>query len=161
MEERVDPQVFIAQDTAQRATASQQALMRHLDAIERSDYTEHNAMLELTQAHAKLVDAVVSHTDTMKPVISTPSPAPSSNIRVRKPIIGTYVRDGQITLAKANLQLFVDGVRVRTFTYNEATERLTYTPATSLVPGKHTVKVTAQDAASNSISKQWSFNVVG
>ena len=159
--EQRNPRGFISKDTVKRATAVQRGLMRHLDAIERGEYTERNWMLESTLAQATVVDAVVRYSDTTTPVIASPKPAAGSTTRDRTPTISASARDNAMILEKANIQVIVDGRAVAGFSYSQATETLAFTPRTNLALGSHTVKVTARDAAGNSTTKQWSFNIAG
>ncbi len=94
------------------------------------------------------------------PTITSLRPAPGSQITDRTPSIGAKVRDTQTELARSNISLFVDGQRITTFTYNQETDRLTYTPSSKLSLGQHTVRVTARDASSLSTTKGWGFKVV-
>ncbi|QIN79058.1 S8 family serine peptidase [Rubrobacter marinus] len=98
--------------------------------------------------------------DTVLPTATSPSPAPSASTRDRTPLIQVVVRDTQTNLQKANLQLYLDGARVTTFTYDAAADVLRYTPPTNRAYGTHTVRVVATDAAGNVGNKQWSFKIV-
>ncbi|QIN77723.1 hypothetical protein GBA65_03440 [Rubrobacter marinus] len=97
--------------------------------------------------------------DTTLPAIASPSPAPSSATQDRTPTVRATVRDTQTDLAKTGVQLYVDGIRRTTFSYDRATDRLSYTPATNLSYARHTAKVVARDAAGNTTTKSWSFGV--
>jgi hypothetical protein len=94
------------------------------------------------------------------PVISGLRPAPSAQVKDRTPPISAVVRDDITELAKANLSLSLDGRRVTTFAYNQATDRLTFTPTRNLSYGRHTVEVKATDGAGQTTNKIWSFKVV-
>lgn len=92
------------------------------------------------------------------PTISRPAPAPSSSTRDRTPTISALVRDSQTDLAKANVKLYVDGRRVTTFSYTQASDRLKYAPRNPLREGRHTVRVVANDGSLGK-SRSWSFRV--
>ena len=91
------------------------------------------------------------------PTVTGMRPAPGSTIRDRTPAISAFVRDSQTDLTKANVALFVDGRRILTFGYNQATDRLAYT-SRPLAYGRHTVKVVANDGQL-SASRSWSFKI--
>ncbi len=97
--------------------------------------------------------------DAVLPTVTSLSPAPGSSTRDRTPLIRATIRDTQTNLQKTNIRLFLDGVRITTFTYDAGTDVLRYTPTTRAY-GTHTVRVVATDAAGNVGSKQWSFKIV-
>jgi hypothetical protein len=99
----------------------------------------------------------VERVDT-PPAVTAPRPAPSSQIKDRTPLIGATVRDAQTDLAQGNINLYVDG-RAKSFSYNAATDRLTYQSG-RLAYGGHTVKVEATDASGLKAAKTWRFKVV-
>ena len=63
-------------------------------------------------------------------------------------------------MAKSNISLKVGGRNITSFSYNRATDRLSYTPNKRLTLSKHTVKITAKDPQGALRSKTWSFKVV-
>lgn len=69
------------------------------------------------------------------------------------------VRDAQTDLAKANIRFFLDGTEKTAFTYDAATDKLAFTPGSSLSLGKHTAKVVARDAQGLATIQSWSFTV--
>ncbi len=93
------------------------------------------------------------------PTISDLRPRPNSKTRDRTPRIVARVRDAQTKLAKGNVKLFVDGRRVRSFNFNRATGRLSYT-SRKLRPGRHSVKIIATDAKRRSTTRSWTFRVM-
>jgi len=97
------------------------------------------------------------------PTITKLRPANGSTTTDRTPLIGAKVTDAQSNLAKSNITLFLDGIKIaRTeFSYNRDTDRLNYTPETNLSLGKHTVKVVARDPGGLVKTRSWSFSVVG
>lgn len=94
--------------------------------------------------------------DTVFPTVASPSTAPGSSTRDRTPLIQSTVRDTQTNLQKANLQLYVDGACITTFTYDAATDVLRFTPTTRAY-GTYSVKAVATHVVGNVGSKQWSF----
>jgi subtilisin family serine protease len=106
-----------------------------------------------------MVDAQAAVLDTTKPTVKNLSPAPDSTTTDRTPTISAKVSDNQTDLAKSNIKLLVDGQKQRTFSYSQATDLLSFTPASDLSVGPHTVKIVATDAAGNKKAKTWSFNV--
>jgi hypothetical protein len=95
----------------------------------------------------------------LRPTVTSMRPAPGTNTRDSTPPIGATVRDAHTDLTKTNIQLYVDGRPIFTFTYDQATDRLSYTPERNLSLGGHKVRVQATDAAGNRTTKQWSFKV--
>ena len=98
-------------------------------------------------------------TDTTGPTIASIKPAPDSRTRDRTPTIVATVTDDQTELQSSSIQLFVDGVERTSFTYDEATDRLSYTSG-RLSYARHTVKIVATDEAGNPTTRSWSFRVV-
>jgi hypothetical protein len=82
---------------------------------------------------------------------------PTGKIRDRTPTISAVVRDERTNLAKEDIRLYVDGREKTGFTYNAATDRLTYDSG-RLSYGAHTVEVRATDGT-NDASKSWNFRV--
>ncbi len=106
-------------------------------------------------------------TITVNPVNDAPqvtrlAPAPNSRTRAARPRIGATVNDMETNLAKSNVKLFVDGKKIapKSFSYDRATDRLSFTPKAALGAGRHTVKVVATDAQNKSVTKQWAFEVI-
>ncbi len=94
------------------------------------------------------------------PTITNPRPAPGSSIRDTTPRIGATVRDSATNLARSNIRLYVDGKRKTTFSYDRATDKLSYVVSGKLSYGKHTVKVVARDAQGKTTARSWGFKVV-
>jgi hypothetical protein len=94
------------------------------------------------------------------PVISGVRPAPGARVHDRTPTIRALVQDDITNLAKSNMSLSIDGRNVTTFSYDQATDRLTYTPTSKLSFGRHTVEVKATDQANQSTNKVWGFRIV-
>jgi hypothetical protein len=93
------------------------------------------------------------------PTIRPLSPAADSTTSDATPEIAATVKDRQTNLAKKHIKLFVDGTGTTTFSYNRATNRLSYTPAAALTDGGHTVKIVARDNTGNVVRKTWEFTV--
>jgi hypothetical protein len=96
------------------------------------------------------------------PTITSLRPAPGSSTTDRTPTIAATVTDQQTNLAKSNITLLLDNVTIsRTaYSYNQSTDRMSYTPAKKLALGKHALKVIAQDGSGLSTTKSWSFEIV-
>lgn len=92
------------------------------------------------------------------PAITPISPRPNSQTRDRTPLISATVADTATNLAAADIRLFVDG-RARPFSYDAATDRLSYT-SSRLTYAKHTVRIDATDAHGGTATRSWSFKVV-
>ena len=97
--------------------------------------------------------------DTIKPTITPRSPKHRSTITSPAPTIKATVKDNS-ALTKANIKLFVNGVRISAsrYTYTASTGALVY-KSPRLAPGKKTVKIVATDAAKNLGTKSWSFMI--
>jgi Tol biopolymer transport system component len=95
------------------------------------------------------------------PAITNLLPARDSTTTDRTPVIGARVTDAETNLAKANVTLFLDGVKITPtkFTYNRDTDRLRYTPAAALPLGKHSVQVVARDPQGLVTRKLWNFRI--
>ncbi|QIN80459.1 hypothetical protein GBA65_20245 [Rubrobacter marinus] len=85
-------------------------------------------------------------------------PTPGSRTFDRTPVVRATVRDAQTNLAKGNIRLFVDGRAVKTFSYDRATDRLSYTSG-RLSYATHRVRMVATDARGAATSKTWAFRV--
>lgn len=152
--------VVLKQDADYRALALGDALKGYLDALGSGVYSDSLPLVEVPLLTLGMVDASVENSETEKPLVSSPKPAPNSATKGRTPIISATVKDAATNLEKADIQLVIDGRSVSTFAYDQATDRLKYKPRKNLALGKHTVKVTAQDVWGNTTTKQWSFKVV-
>ena len=100
-------------------------------------------------------------TDTLAPSIGSLRPTHGAKTRDRTPTIRAIVTDNKTNLAKSHMTLILDGRKVRAnrFSYNRATDKLTYTNP-RLSYGRHSVRIVAIDAAQNRTSKAWTFRVV-
>jgi hypothetical protein len=70
------------------------------------------------------------------------------------------VTDGQSTLSKGDIGVYLDGQEIRDFQYRRTTGSLSFTPS-KLSSGAHTVQITAGTAGSRNAAKRknWSFVV--
>ncbi len=125
------------------------------------ELVEHKANLDGKVATGGRLNTFASLTQTTVedtgPSIS--SAKPSSKTKNRTPTIAATVRDDRTELSESNLGLALDGQERDTFSYDAGTDRLTYN-SERLPLGKHTVAITAADAAGNDTSETWTFKVV-
>lgn len=95
--------------------------------------------------------------NTYFPGVVQLSPAPGSATADRTPPIQALVRDGGTELTKANIRMLLNGKAVP-FSYNQATDRLTYAPP-ALPVHEHTVRVEATNKEGRTRDVSWSFFV--
>ena len=112
-----------------------------------------------TSGRLNAVGALASTTDTTKPTVKAPRPAPGSSTRDRSPVVSATVSDTETDLQKPDIRLYLDGTQRGAFTYNAETNRLSYTTPT-LSFARHTVRIVATDEAGNTTSYGWGFKVV-
>jgi hypothetical protein len=93
------------------------------------------------------------------PTIDPLKPAPGSKIHNSSPLIAAKVSDAETDLAQGDIKLFVDGKPVTNFSYDVATDQLSYRSG-KLAYGGHTVKVEATDASALMGENTWKFKVV-
>lgn len=96
------------------------------------------------------------------PTIAKMRPSAGSETRDRTPLIAATVSDKQTNLAKANISLSLDGVAIarKAFSYDRATDRLSYTPPKQLSFGRHTVRIIVRDELALRATKSWTFKIV-
>ena len=87
------------------------------------------------------------------------SPAPGSETKELKPLISATVQDDEQDLSASNIKLFVDGKSITNFSYDAATDQLSYQSG-KLNRGQHTVKIEATDDKGLQTVKDWSFSIV-
>ena len=94
--------------------------------------------------------------------ITSLRPPPGSSTTDRTPTIAATVTDQQTNLAKSNITLVLDDVTIprSTFSYNQLTDRMIYTPEKKLSFSKHAIRVIARDGSGLSTTKRWSFTIV-
>ena len=97
--------------------------------------------------------------DTSAPTVGGVRPAPGNTTGDTTPTVSATVRDDRTDLAKGDIDLYVDGRRKDTFSYNSATDRLEYA-SNKLAYGRHTIRIVATDAAGNAGDRSWTFSVV-
>ena len=84
---------------------------------------------------------------------------PGSKTRDRTPTISATVRDDETDLTESNISLYLDGQPITGFTYDQATDKLTYT-SPRLSRTRHTVEiVVVDDPQEPSTTKTWSFRI--
>jgi hypothetical protein len=101
-----------------------------------------------------IVNAGKAVTDTA-PRISNLSP--TGAVSDNTPKIRANVVDLQEMLPKPDVDLFVDGVSRRNFSYNANSGTLSFTGA--MKEGRHSVRITATDPQANRTTRAWTFRV--
>lgn len=97
--------------------------------------------------------------DTSLPTITMLEPEANSRVTVARPTISAGFDDQAGSgVDPRSVRLTVDGRDV-TPEADITQTSVTYTPATSLDPGRHEVRLSATDMAGNEITKLWSFRV--
>jgi Thrombospondin type 3 repeat len=84
---------------------------------------------------------------------------PGSESRDRSPLIAVKVSDAQTEVAKSAIKVLVNGNSITNFSYDAATDRLSYQSG-RLAYGRHTVTVGASDASGLKGENTWSFKVL-
>lgn len=92
--------------------------------------------------------------------VTITSVGPVGNISGSRPTVQANVMDGQSTLSKDDISVYLDGEEVRDFQYRRTTGSLSFTPR-KLSSGSHTVEIAAGTAGSRNARKRknWSFVV--
>ena len=99
--------------------------------------------------------------DTVPPVISIISPMGESNVLERQPVISASYTDAISGIDQSSVRLFVDSEDV-TSKVEVSNTRVSYTSASDLAFGRHTVKIEVSDLATptaNTASQEWTFMV--
>jgi hypothetical protein len=97
--------------------------------------------------------------DAVAPVLSDVRPDPAASSSDATPAISVAVADAGVGVDPASIRMTVDGVDVSA-QGSYAAGRFSYTPASDLAFGTHTVSVSAGDTAGNrSAPLSWSFDV--
>ncbi|CAA9406185.1 MAG: Serine protease, subtilase family [uncultured Rubrobacteraceae bacterium] len=125
-------------------------------------YVDEKASLEgkvATGGRLNAVKSVTENVDIAPPSVTSPKPAPRSNVRDRTPKISAVVTDNRTDLGQPNIDLYLDGKKRAAAEYDAGADRLTFI-APKLSYGGHKVKVVATDEAGNTRTKSWSFKVV-
>ena len=92
------------------------------------------------------------------PSIKVLSPKPRSEIRDHTPTIRATVEDSGTDLSKYNIRLYLDGRRIKNFSYNTSTDGLSYT-SKRLERGGHRVLIVATDQQGLKEIRVWGFKV--
>lgn len=77
----------------------------------------------------------------------------------KTPTVRAKITDKGSELSAGNIRLYVDGKRVKKFSYNKRTDRLTHTTK-RLSKGQHSVRIVATDKGGNRAVKIWKFKVL-
>lgn len=70
--------------------------------------------------------------------------SPAGKVRYRTPTMSATVRDAETDLLKDNIEMFVDGKRVTTFSHDTATDRLQFTPSRAMSRSRHKTGIVAR-----------------
>jgi hypothetical protein len=98
--------------------------------------------------------------DAVPPTLSDRLPAPASTGEYRRPPLGFALHDDGSGIAGSTLRVLLDGVDVAPFG-SLVDGNYSYTPASDLAYGHHTISVTVSDAFGNAMApQQWGFDVV-
>jgi hypothetical protein len=92
------------------------------------------------------------------PVVKRLRPRPDSSTTDRTPQISARVRDSATELVKNDIDFFLDGNAKPGFTYDQAIDRLSFTPG-RLSLGRHRAKVVATDDNGGTTTRKWSFRI--
>ncbi len=125
-------------------------------------YVDEKASLQgkvATNGRLNAVGSLTQSSDTTKPRVTAPRPAPGGSTRDRTPNIAATVTDAETELQQGSIKFSLDGNLRDNFSYDAGTDRLTYTPP-RLALGRHTVEVVAEDGAGNVTTYTWGFKVV-
>jgi hypothetical protein len=93
-----------------------------------------------------------------RPTITGMTPDPGSRVRSHTPTIKATIHDDQTNLSKQNIRLWVSGKRVEDFSYDRASDRLSY-ECPKLDGGRHKVLILVRDGDGLSASRFWGFVV--
>jgi hypothetical protein len=108
----------------------------------------------------------IQTTVALQPILKSALPADGARNVAPKPLIRAEYQNRDTAVVLSSMKLFVDGNDVTagaSKTSDGSTAVLSYTPATALALGPHTLQITFNDTAvpANSWTNSWSFNVVG
>ncbi len=109
--------------------------------------------------------------DSLPPVVTPPAPPPPppntapvitaqvpAKTRDKTPTLSATITDAETNLAQSNIKVFLDNQAVTSFSYNAATDKLSFT-STKLKKGQHTLKIEATDEAEQSTTETAGFKV--
>lgn len=94
--------------------------------------------------------------DTTDPTVTRVGPTRTYD---RTPRVAATVSDDRTELTRGDIAFALDGVNRGRFAYNTGTDRLTFESG-QLPLGRHTVRITATDEASNRHVTTWTFKIV-
>ncbi len=122
-------------------------------------YLQYRALMETTNPSISpaLREVRVTYRDISPPVVVSVAPARGQSISDRRPTILITLSDIS-GIDEGSIGLKLDGQDVQ-FSFNPATQQISYTPAEDLSPGAHTVYLSASDLAGNPTEESWSFTV--
>ena len=109
-------------------------------------------------AREKNFTLTISGQPNEPPVINTVRPVPGTTIADHTPEIRAQVKDSATDLVGEDMGLWLNGNRKNGFTYNDATNRLIFTP-NRLNVGIHRVRIVATDAQGLQTTKRWRFTI--
>jgi hypothetical protein len=124
-------------------------------------YGAHTVIWHATDGAGNVRDGSWTFTvnDAVAPVLSDVRPDPAASSSDATPAISVAVADAGVGVDPASIRMTVDGVDVSA-QGSYAAGRFSYTPASDLAFGTHTVSVSAGDTAGNrSAPLSWSFDV--
>jgi hypothetical protein len=96
--------------------------------------------------------------DTTPPMVAITAPADGSLLATATPTITASYSDGGSGVDPASVRLAVDGVD-RTAQATVTASGLTFTPATALAEGAHTIQITVEDRAGNGAATVTHFSI--
>ena len=73
-------------------------------------------------------------------------------------MVQATVKDGQVTLSKSDIYVYLDGEQIRDFQYHRTTGSLGFTPS-KLSSGAHTVEIEAAAEGRRNARRSFSFVV--
>ena len=109
-----------------------------------------------TEESFEVTVTAASDADDTEPTVSNVKPR--GKIRDKTPAIRAKIRDGESELTKGSVKLFVDGKRIKRFSYKQDTDRLSHTTK-RLSKGQHRVRIVAVDKSGNKANKRWKFRI--
>lgn len=94
------------------------------------------------------------------PTITNMTPADGTTVRNKRSTVAATVKDeGETNLSRNDIRLTIRGEEIRTFSYDRATDRLTYTPRKNFSVGRTPVRIVAVDQHGGRARADWTFTV--
>ncbi|MEW6183312.1 MAG: Ig-like domain-containing protein [Bacillota bacterium] len=106
---------------------------------------------------AQVYEFSFTTSDANGSAVSSLTPVDESQINNARPEISAVTTDPS-GIDTASIVLKVDGIAVG-HTFNLSTGKLSYTPASALADGRHTVGLSVYDGTGNCTARTWSFTV--